>query len=200
MSLRDSSISNFFLKAKSVMDSIVKFAVKARTNSLRKSNSLPSKRGRSSGAGNNCLCKLCGAIETLHHIINGCPRSNHLYTSRHDAVQNVLLKHLTEVKRLNVHSNQTVRGRSSERLNGDSANLKPDLWWWEGDRLMLAEFTIPYGMLTDKNGETESTLTSRRREKLEKYSNLRDDCASQFGCDTTLLTLPMMQVTTSILT
>lgn len=88
---------------------------------------------------------------------------------------------------MNVHTNQTVRGRSSELLEGDCASLKPDLWWWDGNHLFIAEFTIPYGMLSNVNDEQVSTLTIRRKEKLEKYNNLVKECKRQLQCDATLL-------------
>ena len=89
-----------------------------------------------------------------------------------DAVQNILRDYLTEQCRENVHANQCVRGRSGEHLTGDIASLKPDLWWWSNNRLFIAEFTIPYCMMSNRNGESQSTLTLRRSEKLEKYRNL----------------------------
>lgn len=183
--LKDSPVSSFFLKPKTHMaDSIVKFAIRARTNSLM-TGSLKSKRINPTNQ--NYLCKRCGGIETLHHILNGCPHNKASLIKRHDTVQSVLSKYLIDHKHLNVHQNQSIRGRGGERIDGPRATLRPDLWWWENDRLMVAEFTIPYGMLTDLDGESISTLTVRRNEKIEKYSQLINDCKSKFNCDATLL-------------
>ena len=188
--LINSPISNFFLKPKSLMtDTLTKFAIKARTNSLI-TGALLSKKSRNTGDPNdnnvNHLCYRCGAVETLHHIINGCPNAKQLFTKRHNTIQDILRNYLMNIKHFNVHSNQVVRGRGSEHLTGDSSSLKPDLWWWEGDRLMIAEFTIPYGMLTNVNGDNISTLTVRRNDKITKYKCLVNDCHSQFHCETKL--------------
>ena len=191
-SLRNSSISNFWLKSNSVMaDSIVKFAVKARTNSLM-TGFLKAKRNDPTNQ--NSLCKRCGNIETLHHILNGCPRNKASLIKRHDAVQGVLTKYLIDHKRMNVHQNQSIRGRGGERINGPNATLRPDLWWWENNRLMVAEFTIPYGMLTDMDGVSTSTLSVRRKEKICKYKQLIEDCKAEFSCDATLLVFVISSV------
>lgn len=182
--LQNSPISNFFLKPNTLMsDAVVKFAIKARTNSLV----VGPVRAARSGNAEDKKCKLCGEIETLCHMINGCKHKKHCFTRRHNAVQDVLRNYLTEKVRVNVHSNQTVRGRGSERLTGQVSSLKPDLWWWNDNHLYIAEFTIPYGSLTDRGGESQSTLTVRRNEKLDKYLNLVNECSSQFNCETTLL-------------
>ena len=129
-------------------------------------------------------CSLCGQTETLNHILNGSKRLRHKFTKRHDDVAKVLVKYLTEKKRVIVHCNQCVRGRCSEHITGDSASLRPDMWWWEGDQLKIAEFTIPYGMLSGEEGE--STLTIRRREKIDKYETLVEDCRRQLNCNVSL--------------
>ena len=181
--LKNSPLSNFFLKPNTLMaDSVVKFSIKARTNSLM-TNSLAARINQNV----NNKCPRCGETETLNHILNGCKRRKHLYTKRHDSVQNILRDYLSKVNRLNVHSNQTIRGRSSERLDGDCASLKPDLWWWEGNHLFIAEFTIPYGQMSYIDGEQQSTLMIRRREKSDKYKSLVEECKKQLNCEATLL-------------
>ena len=185
--LINSPLSNYFLKTNALMaDSVVRFAIKARTNSLI-TGSLLSTLNQNDTTNRNNRCPRCGQVETLNHILNSCKHKKHLYTKRHDAVQNILRNYLTEQCRENVHANQCVRGRSGEHLTGDSASLKPDLWWWSNNRLFIAEFTIPYGMMSNRNGESQSTLSLRRSEKLEKYRNLINDCNEKFNCETTLL-------------
>jgi len=191
--LTNSPLSNFMMKPNTLMaDSIVRFTIKARTNSLV-TGSLLSMRNRNADDDENITtlrCTKCGQTETLNHILNGCMHKKFLYTKRHDAVQNILRDYLTNTCRMNVHANQTIRGRGSERLEGDCASLKPDLWWWNGNHLFIAEFTIPYGMLTnadDNDNNPVSTLTIRRNEKTEKYSNLVEECKKQLHCDASLL-------------
>lgn len=169
VTLKNSPLSNFFMKPNALMaDSIVRFAIKARTNTLMTASLAAH---RNSQVSNRCI--RCGQIETLNHILNGCKRIRQKYTKRHDEVIKVLCKYLTEKKRVIVHCNQCVRGRSSEQITGDNSSLKPDVWWWDGDQLMIAEFTIPYGMVSGE--DNESTLSIRRREKINKYEKLIED-------------------------
>lgn len=185
--LMNSPLSNFMLKPNSLMaDSVVRFAIKARTNSLI-TGSLLSNRNNNDSSNRNNRCSRCGEPETLNHILNSCKRRKHAFTRRHDSVQNILRDYLSDHCRLNVHANQTVRGRGSERLDGECSTLKPDLWWWNGNHLFIGEFTIPYGMLSNKDGDIQSTLTLRRNQKLEKYRNLVEECNNKFNCETTLL-------------
>jgi len=190
--LMNSSLNNFMMKPNTLMtDSIVRLTIKARTNSPV-TGSLLSIRNRNANNNennSNLRCSKCGQIETLNHILNGCMHKKYLYTKRHDAVQNILRDYLTNTCRMNVHANQTIRGCSSERLEGGCASLKLYLWWNE-NHLFIAEFTIPYGMLTnadEKDNNPVSTLTIRRNEKTEKYSNLVEECKKQLHCDATLI-------------
>ena len=178
--LKNSPLSSFFMKPNALMaDSVVRFAIKGRTNSLMTASLAAHRNPQLSNR-----CSLCEQIETLNHILNGCKRLRHKFTKRHDEVAKVLVKYLTEKKRVIVHCNQCVRGRCSEHITGDSASLRPDMWWWEGDQLKIAEFTIPYGMLSGEEGE--STLTIRRREKIDKYETLVEDCRRQLNCNVSL--------------
>lgn len=178
--LKNSPLSNYFMKPNALMaDSVVRFAIKARTNTLMTASLAAHRNPQMSNR-----CTRCGQIETLNHILNGCKRCKHKFTKRHDEVVKVLCKYLTEKKRVIVHCNQSVRGRSNEHITGDSASLRPDVWWWDGDQLKIAEFTIPYGMLS--GDDDESTLVIRRREKLNKYQKLVDDCRNQLNCNVSL--------------
>lgn len=191
--LSNSPLSNFFLKPNSLMaDSIVRFAIKARTNSLMTASINPHSSSNTDNANTHAhtkYCRLCNQLLTLHHIINGCSHMKSIYTKRHDAVQDVLRNYLTDIKHVNVHANQTVRGSGSERLTGESSSLKPDLWWWSGNQLSIVEFTIPYGMMSDQDGNNRSTLDIRREEKIDKYNNLLNDCKRQFNCDAKLFVI-----------
>lgn len=177
--LTKSPLSNFFLKPSAMMsDSMVKFAIKGRLNSLMTGVT----RVKVTRNPEDEKCKLCGQSETLHHILNGCRNKKYKFTRRHNEVQSVLRKYLTEKKRVVVHEDKKVRSRDGEPLTGDNSALRPDLYWWNGNRLNIAEFTIPYGMMSEKNGTLESTLTTARQKKTEKYHDLVEDCRRQFDC------------------
>ena len=180
--LENSPLSNFFINPNSpTANSIVKFAFQARTGSLYTGvmKSLISHKEADD------KCKLCGERETIHHVLNGCSHKKHMFTKRHNEVVDVIRDYVEKDKKMITHGNQVVRGRGSERLDGDTANLKPDLWWWNGDKLTIVEFTIPYGMLSDQG----NTLEIRRKQKLRKYEQLVEECKTQFNCEAELLVL-----------
>ena len=180
MTLKNSSLSSFFLNHSTYLaDSVVKFAVKARCNSLM-TGSIMSQRTLDP---NDAKCKLCGNKETLHHIINGCQKKKFKFTRRHNEVQKVLSTYLRVVKKMIVYEDRSVHSRDNGRIQGDNSTLRPDLYWWDGNILNIAEFTIPYGMMSDNHGQMESTLSSTRKMKINKYKNLIEDCKSQFNCE-----------------
>ena len=179
--LKNSPISNFYISQRvNAADSIVNFSFKARLGSLF-TGSMKRRQTHRQDDGN---CKCCGQIETIHHLLNGCSYRKHEFTKRHDAIALIINKYITDHKRAIVHSNQVVRSRDGGRLEGENADLKPDLFWWKNDKLHIVEITIPYGMLTDDDEHgTISTLNLRRQQKLNKYKSLIEDCKVQFNCD-----------------
>ena len=126
--------------------------------------------------------KTLTSILALHHILNGCKNKKYEFTRRHNEVQSVLRKYLRDKKRVVVHEDKKVCSRDNEPLTGDNASLRPDLYWLNGNILNIAEFTIPYGMMSEKSGKLDSTLTTARRVKTEKYHDLVEDCKRQFNC------------------
>ncbi|KAK8852512.1 hypothetical protein M9Y10_017497 [Tritrichomonas musculus] len=74
-------------------DSIVRFAIKARTNTLMTASLAAH---RNSQVSNHCIC--CDQFENLNHILNGYKRIRHKYSKRLDEVIKVLCKYLTEKK------------------------------------------------------------------------------------------------------
>lgn len=186
ITLKNSRFSSFFLKATSKMaDSVVKFAVKARCNSLV-TGAIKARRSLNPEDAN---CNLCGRKETLHHIINGCQKKKHTFTRRHNEVTNVIRKYVSDTKHAIVHEDKAVRSRDNAPLRGEYATLRPDLYWWDNDTLNIVETTIPYGMMTKSNGEMESTLSRSRKAKIAKYADLVDDCKNQFNCEVNFFTI-----------
>lgn len=51
------------------------------------------------------------------------------------------------------------------------------------------EFTIPYGMKTESDDATSTTLDARRLQKINKYKSLVEDCKQQFKCEVELLVI-----------
>lgn len=98
ITLTNSPLSNFMMKPNCFMaDSIVRFTIKARTNSLITGSLLSRKNRNNTNNDYNNICSKCGEIEILNHILNGCKHKKHLFTKRHDSVQNILRDYLTDI-------------------------------------------------------------------------------------------------------
>ena len=184
--LLNSPLSNFFVNPRScTTDSIVNFAFKARLGSLF-TGSLQHLSGQDES---NRLCPRCNGIETQHHLLNGCQFRKHEFTRRHDQIAKLLLTYLNDKQKVITHANQVVRGRDSERLEGQYSSLKPDIWWWNNNKLSIVEITVPYGMKNDREGDFSTTLDLRRAQKINKYKPLVECCKSQFNCDVELFVI-----------
>jgi hypothetical protein len=193
-SLQGARYSNFFIGhcKGPTSDAIVKFAIRARTNSLpTKANLL--KAGKTS----NGNCGMCGQMETLNHILNGCRHKFKQMTVRHNQICTILVEAVIKsYKSSSIKQNSRIKpmGRTQE-LPEDTKILKPDIWFEHDGTLHIIEVTIPYAQQTQKfehrDGEEEeepdaeelSTLEVRRREKVAKYSKLVQDCKSIFGLE-----------------
>ena len=186
VTLRNSPISSFFVNPKAkAADSVTNFAFRARLGSLFTGN-LQYSRSNNQDI-NVRLCPRCNEIETQHHLLNGCKLRKQEFTQRHDEVVKILRNFINDKKKVVTHANQVVRGHDSERLTGPNAALKPDLWFWDHNKLFIIEFTIPYGMKSDVDDASSTTLELRRSQKLNKYIPLLEDCKQQFHCDAELL-------------
>ena len=178
--LKSNPISNFFIDWRSKISSaLIRFAWRARTNSLMTGEIM-----RIAGHGDG-RCQTCGREETLLHRLNGCPRKRHLYKPRHDAIVNILVETISSSAGRNnrraLHLDATVRGPQGERLEEEALrNLKPDIWYYEGDTLKLVEVTVPYGSTTTIQGQEVTTLQARRNDKLTKYGPLVEAARAQF--------------------
>ena len=78
--------SNVFRNSVPINDSIFKFIIKGRTNTLPTEGNIKDWTGNGTG-----ICKHCGeGKETLHHLLNNCKRKMQFYTYRHNIVANIL--------------------------------------------------------------------------------------------------------------
>jgi hypothetical protein len=199
-SLQQSRYSNFFIghcKAPT-SDAIVKFAMRARTNSLP-TKAILLKAGKT----HNGNCAMCGHLETLNHILNGCRHRLQKMTDRHNMICNILVEAvLKHFQSPTIKQNSRIKpiGKRVE-LPEDSKILKPDIWFEKDDVIYIIEVTVPYAMQTtrfparnieDDDDDNErnvpdpeelSTLEVRRREKVRKYSKLKEDCSRVFNME-----------------
>jgi hypothetical protein len=185
-SLEKSPCSNFFIcncKA-STSDGIVKFAIRARTNSL--STRVILKKARR--VRDDC-CLMCTRRqpETLQHVLNGCRKRFQKMTYRHNQICKILaqaiLKH--QHRPIIKYNSTIILPQKRQRLPEDTRILKPDIWFEREGELFIIEVTIPYGSKTrykkhteeeDESLEELSAIEVRRMEKERKYRKLVEDC------------------------
>jgi hypothetical protein len=201
-SLQKSPCSNFFIgncKAPT-SDTIVRFAIRARTNSLP-TRAILFKAGKV----NDPSCLLChaGHPETLNHVLNGCRNRMNKMTFRHNQICKILVQAvLKHRKKPIIKQNSTISFPNREaELPEDTRILKPDIWFETNGELYLIEVTVPYATKTthtipseeeeggEEVSEEMSTLEVRRREKVRKYSKLVSDCERVFSLKTNLFVI-----------
>ena len=184
--IKDDIISNHFMRDEGQMmnNEEVKFAVLARTQSLY----LPDKEK----VDEKRRCFLCRgrSILTINHLLNSCLHRKKEYTERHNAVQAIFRQYLEQEirgKDVTIRENSTIT-LDDRGLTGDEGNLKPDLWYIEGNKIVIVEFTIPFGQNTKRNGRGEEqemrTLEKARKDKEEKYKTLVNKCQEELGLNT----------------
>ena len=183
--LRKSPISSYFMDWRSkIANGLIRFAWRARTNSLRTGEI---DRRADGGMGN---CQICGQPDSLMHRLNGCPRKKHLFKPRHDSIVDIVaeaVRRQTGTGTRALHFDCTVKGPEGEDLTDEETRrLKPDIWFYQGRTLKVIEVTVPYGQMTERGGERISTLKARREEKLNKYEQLMAAARRQFQIQTEL--------------
>lgn len=60
-----------------------------------------------------------------------------------------------------------------------------NIWYFDGNDIIIVEITWPYCQLSETNNDRKSTLYHKRW-KDSKYKNLVDDCLSEFHLNTIL--------------
>ena len=175
IALKNCPVSSYFLATANTRpkDSLVKFAILARTNSLH--------TGQVRRLANpmDGLCT-CGDLESLAHILNGCQYFKQEYTDRHNRVVDLvweMIQKANHPRHLHPHFNTTIPGPLSEEVR----RLRPDLWYTKEEVLHVIEVTVPYASRAQRDRIEQDTLTIRRRQKLEKYYQLLDEFRQQPG-------------------
>jgi hypothetical protein len=226
--LKKSPCSNFFVGnvQSPTSDYLVRFALRARTNCLPSEANLA--RWYNSSYSSTCSRCNTGKLGTLAHRLNFCVPMLGRMTERHDNICELLCRAITQRRGVRAISrNVPVQLFARNKALPDrSKKLRPDIWFEDGDRLILVEVTVPYGNVREEDldysddessssssnsnsnsgseaenlesskdesqgnkekhrGKKKSVLTTldlRRKEKLEKYSQLIEDCKSTWNC------------------
>lgn len=178
IALTDCPTSNFFLATgrTSAKDSLVKFAILARTNSLHTGQI---RRLANRNVEDDGLCS-CGQLESLSHILNGCQFLKQRYTDRHNRVVDLVWDMISKANhptQLHPHFNTVVPGPLSEATR----RLRPDIWYMRNGVLHVVEITVPYASTTQRDGSRQDTLAMRRAQKLDKYQQLIEEIQNQPG-------------------
>lgn len=146
-------------------DSLIKFVLKARTNTLPTKEFVEIMRGIPHTGCSACH-KECN--ESLQHILNGCPANRRLIIERHDSVVRYLRDTVQEKRREFSYAvtDATVREVDIQ----ENRMLKPDVQLWNAERnkVVLIEVNVPYA----KNWEGRDSLEEKYELKREKYRDL----------------------------
>ena len=173
---RNSIDSNYFIGNPTcrMSDKMVKFVLKGRLNQLPTGELLD----KQTPNGPRHVCQKCNdanLTDSLMHRLNGCRSTRNTMTVRHNAVQNIIHKAITNKYRVPVKINSTVKF-GNQTLPERSALLKPDIWFEHNNEVQIVEFTVPYGDQTQTpQGGRMSSLTKKYNEKSSKYANLLQD-------------------------
>lgn len=144
-------------------DSFVRFAIKARTNTLPTKEFVEIMRGR-----NHTGCSRCHkqVNESLQHILNGCPANRRMIMDRHDSI----VKYIAD----NVKKKRGDYVALDSQVNQvdivENRNMKPDIQIWNSDRskVLLIEVNSPYA----KKWEGRDSLEEKYNIKRDKYEDL----------------------------
>ena len=186
--LINSKTSNyFFTQCKyPISDTLARFTILSRTNNLSTGEILhKNKPGIFDGKCHRCHRNL---NDSLMHRLNGCHIIKNWFIPRHNAILKEVIKSIQEKDRENkliINFDKPIR-KNHLRLPERTNRLKPDAWFFSDDTLNIIEVNSPYGSLKDTNEGKISSLTIRRKEKLEKYKDLVEDCNNTFNCNTNL--------------
>lgn len=169
-SLDNNPLSSEFLTKQKypLKDHIIKFALKARTNSLGTpefDEILNNKK--------HTPCPLClrhgrNSVQSLAHILNGCVSKFNDYTTRHNRLQSILIEHIKKIP-------STAEIQCDKKINIDSlppnlSKLRPDIVIWNLNRTAckIIEISVPYASIT----WGEDALKKAYDEKKLKYKDL----------------------------
>ncbi|WP_334097073.1 reverse transcriptase domain-containing protein, partial [Helicobacter typhlonius] len=169
-SLKDNPLSSkFLIKQQYPMnDTIVKFAIKARTNNLGTPEFDELINGKEHTPCPNCLKHGKSCIQSLSHILNGCICKYPEYTGRHNRIQSIIVQHVKELP--DVEEIYTDNSIHLPGIPEELARLRPDIIAWIKNRskCIIIEISIPYA---SKQWNAD-TLETAYNHKMNKYSSL----------------------------
>ena len=162
-----------------INDSIFKFIIKGRTNTLPTEGNIYDWTGNGNG-----ICKHCGeGKETLHHLLNNCKHKMQFYTYRHNIVANIL-RDAIRVKinpeyykeSCQVSLSEITDGRVTEGISPNNTHLRPDIIYMDSDNeLTVIEIGVAYNQERNKDGVVSNTLEDKHKEKNTKYASLMNE-------------------------
>lgn len=165
ISLAGNKNANAFMirASKPAKDAFIKFAIRARTNTLPTDEFKEIIEGRQ-----HTGCRFCRSAynRSIQHILNGCPINRRLIMDRHDSIVNLL----AEALRTEEHAYVAKDARIFAVELQQNRRLKPDLQFWnaEGTKVLLIEVNSPYA----KSWEAQDSLQEKYEAKQEKYRDL----------------------------
>ena len=161
--------SEFLIKQQFPMkDTIVKFALKARTNNLGTPEFDELINGRDHTPCPGCLEHGKSCIQSLSHILNGCVCKYPEYTRRHNTIQNIIVEYVKELS--GVEEIYTDNSIHMSGIPDELSRLRPDIVAWINNRskCIIIEVSIPYASVQ----WNANTLESVYNFKMEKYNGL----------------------------
>ena len=161
--------SEFLIKQKfPLKDHIIKFAFKARTNSLGTPEFDEILNNKKHTPCHLCLRHGRNSVQSLAHILNGCVSKFNDYTTRHNRLQSILIEHIKKIP-------STAEIQCDKKINIDSlppnlSKLRPDIVIWNLNRTAckIIEISVPYASIT----WGEDALKKAYDEKKLKYKDL----------------------------
>jgi hypothetical protein len=115
---------------------------------------------------NNINCRLCNrAVESIGHVLGECEQLSPYIIKRHDAIVNILYKHLTSIPNTNT--------MKENLFHVGNRALKPDLVHFSDSRIVIVDPTVRI----EKDMETRE---SQVMEKFQKYVILGQQLAAEY--------------------
>ena len=183
--LKGCNLSNYFMTQykSTIPDDILSFVVMARTNSFKTGQidrMMDKDRPNNNFVADLGKCKRCGEADSLRHRLNDCEKLRNRFKKRHDYVVKGIIDMLKEKDdgSLLFNLDCTVRDKDNNKLMGENANYKPDIWFRDrSGNMVMIEVTVPYG---DVNEQGINSLDERYKQKKEKYEGLKKDIEEQW--------------------
>ena len=140
-------------------------------------------KSKKSGNNESGKCGLCGNLESLAHILNGCKKQNHKYKERHNLIEQRLVNYFKKrYPDCSIHRSVSLKTVIPElNLKDELSILKPDVIIKSEGNLIVLEISCPYGMMKDTDIGRRSTLDITFNTKLEKYKELIEETKKQTG-------------------